>query len=674
MPNRRRVTQLSSAVITALSLVPMAYANGWDTPHETNPISKLARMFDADLVRTEDRVMWLDSRLSTFAQHREHAMKVGIGYRGYRKNKDAPDPSVTLDLGREYPLDKVFLVPSQREFAEDTGIFPRRFTLEISKTADFSQKMVIHTTPSGTRTPLATDGNPVPFPAHGVARYVRLTVHEGHNKGMLDLFGLSEIAVFSNRDPVSFGASVATYGDLNAPGIWYPEALVDGRTQLGVWQNGGYASGQLGDAVTVARRSEPVSWTIKLEKSAEVDRIVLFPYQLDRSFESSVFPDELTVELQNGDGSWGEVAFEWRNPLPSSGSMTPLVIPLKGKSASAVRLTGTRPCTMGDLKVHAISEIEVWSAGVNVAKDLSVTRTYPGGEAQVTTLTDGFASEKQIIPFSAWLEQLYERGRTERELAQLRPVHRQKTAETEHNVMWGSAVLLGLTFLIPVLIVERRRLLSREQLDQLRKRIASDLHDDIGSNLGSISLIARTARKDLERMHGPEELATDLGEVESIARESSLAMRDIVWLLECRQDSIGDLVQRMRETAGRLLREIDYTLECDSSKTTSKLSLDAKRHLFLFYKEAIHNVLKHSQANQVSIRLWDEDDKLALEILDNGIGLPTDANSNHTGVHKLEDRARVLDGLLQIASSKETGTKIRLLVKRSHLTAHPSLA
>ncbi len=354
--------------------------------------------------------------------------------------------------------------------------------------------------------------------------------------------------------------------------------------------------------------------------------------------------------------------------------MTPLVIPLAGKSAKNIRLTGVHPYLIGNQKVQALSEIEVWSKGKNLAKGLAVTRSHGGENKSVSSLTDGYASDKQIIPVSVWLDQLYERGRMERELTALRPVHRQLASESELNATWGSAVILGLTFLIPVFIVERRRLMSRDQLDQLRKRIASDLHDDIGSNLGSISLIARTARKDLVRLHGPEEVADDLGEVESIARESSLAMRDIVWLLERRQDSIGDLVQRMRETAGRLLREINFTLDCDSNKTAAKLSLDAKRHLFLFYKEAIHNVLKHSQANRVSIRLWDEDDKLALEILDNGIGLPLDEKQSPAAVRKLEDRARVLEGLLQIASSKEKGTQIRLLVKRSHLTAHPTMS
>ena len=248
----------------------------------------------------------------------------------------------------------------------------------------------------------------------------------------------------------------------------------------------------------------------------------------------------------------------------------------------------------------------------------------------------------------------------------------QMAAESELNATWGSAMLLGLTFLIPVFIVERRRLISKNQVDQLRKRIASDLHDDIGSNLGSISLIARTAGKDLVRLHGPDEVRVDLNEVENIAKESSLAMRDIVWLLERKQDSIGDLVSRMRETASRLLRELDYTIECDSTKTAAKLSLDAKRHLFLFYKEAIHNILKHSKATKVSVKLWDQGDKLVFEVVDNGQGLPVETRDNKEVprmVRKLDDRARVLDGRLDVRSATGKGTRVLLTVKRSLLVA-----
>lgn len=672
MPACRHPLPFASALLIALACQSANLAEAGEPAQITNPIARIARIFDSQLVQTEDRVSWLEGRLSTLAQHREHAMKVGLGYRGYRVKKGAPDPSVTLDLGKEVKIDTIFLVPTQREFVEDPGIFPKRFTLEVSTRADFAQRTILFT--SEFSSPVVSDGSPVEFQANDTARYVRLTVQEGHNKGMLDLFGLSEIAVISNRDPVSFGAAVSTVGDLTAPGIWYPEALTDGRTPLGVWQNGGSARGVIGDSVAVSDSNANVSWTIQFNSAAPLDRIILFPYQLDRTFESSVFSDALSIELLDKNGKSEPFAYQWSNPLAGSSSMTPLVISLDGKTASGVRLTGTRPCMMGEFKVHALSEIEIWSQGRNLADGLPVTRELDGQTTTVTALTDGYASEKKILPVSVWLTQLFERSKIEKELAFLRPIRHLQSSESELNTTWGSAVILGLTFLIPVFIVERRRLMSRDQLDQLRKRIASDLHDDIGSNLGSISLIARTARKDLVRLHGPEEVAEDLGEVESIARESSLAMRDIVWLLERRQDSIGDLVQRMRETAGRLLREINYTLECDSNKTAAKLSLDAKRHLFLFYKEAIHNVLKHSQANSVSIRLWDEDDKLALEIVDNGVGLPVNEQLNPTCVRKLEDRARVLEGLLQIASSKEMGTQIRLFVKRSHLTSHPTLA
>lgn len=643
------------------------------SPAQTgNPISRIARVFDPQLVKVEDRVSWLDSRVSTYAQHFEFPMKVALGYRGARVSPGGPDPTVMIDLGKEVPIDAIYLVPAQREFLEDSGIFPKRFTLELSNREDFGQRTILFTTGMVARIP--TDCTPVYFHAKDKARYVRLSVQEGHNKGMQDLFGLSEFVVISNGEPVSFGGKVSTVGGLDVPGMWFPEALTDGRMPLGIWHNKPLHGLDPGDAVVATDSSKSTTWSLPLNGAADLDRIVLFPYQVNRSLETSVFPEELTVTIDPGNGGQPETVFQWKNPVPGSSQMTPLMVPLHGKPAKSVQITATQPWIMGDRRIHALSEIEVWSGGRNLAKGLPVVRERDAQRAQVTSLTDGYSSEKEIMSVGMWLNQLYERGRIERELSSLRPIHHQLASRSELNATWGSAVILGLTFLIPVFIVERRRLMSREQLDQIRKRIASDLHDDIGSNLGSISLIARTARKDLVRLHGPEEIAQDLGEVETIARESSLAMRDIVWLLERKQDSIGDLVQRMRETANRLLREIHFTLECQSNKTAAKLSLDAKRHLFLFYKEAIHNILKHSQANQVSIRLWDEDDKLALEILDNGVGLPVDHNKRPANVNKLEDRARVLEGLLQIASSKETGTRIRLLVKRSHLTTHPTLS
>lgn len=667
LPSRHRHHVICLVLI--ISSVAISRATAFDLSRIPHPTARIARFFDPELVRTEDRLAWLDNRIASFAPHREHSMKVDLGYRGYRA-ENAADPTVTLDLGSEYPVDKVILIPTQREYVGDLGIFPKRFTIELSNVADFSQASRIFT--SKNDTPFSTVIRPHPFAANERARYVRLTVHAGTSQGMVDLFGLSELVVISNRDPVSFGATVTCTGSLLSPGAWYPETLTDGRTPFGIWQNPGRVKNRPNDHIAVSSVDETVTWTVELPKTSPVDRVILFPYQLDGFFESSVLSESITVSLETGNGQQESAIFQWSNRPVGANFMTPLVIPTKGSPAKSVRITGVRPHTTGELKVHALSEIEVWSAGTNLAADLPVVCSHAGQSTILDTLTDGFTSGRQIIPVAAWLEQLYERGKIENELAKLRPVYIQRSFESELNATWGSAVVLGLTFMIPVFILERRRLMSREHLDFLRKRIASDLHDDIGSNLGSISLIARSARKDLVRLAGPDEVANDLGEVEVIARESSLAMRDIVWLLERREDSIGDLVQRMRETAKRMLRELTHTLECSSRKTGAKLSLDAKRHLLLFYKEGIHNVLKHSQATRVSIRLWDENDLLALEIHDNGVGLGTadgDAQS-HKMVSKLKDRAAALAGVIHVTSSEGNGTRVLLLVKHSTLTAN----
>ena len=656
-----------SGVLLFLACVLSLRAAEEEVPgRDINPISRIARVFSTQLVDIEDKIAILEGQLSTCSERYEQPLKVGLGYRGCRNAPGAEDPSISLDLGCEMPVDAIVLIPAQREFLEDSGIFPLRFTLETSNSADFAQRTLVFT--SGATPYVPPDGVPATFEAKQQARYVRLTVQKGQNKGALDLFGLAEFVVISKGDPVSFGASVKTVGNFDAPGVWYPEALTDGRTPLGIWQNGYKPKMEPGDSVPVTHPDETTTWTIQLDAAVPLDRVVLFPYQVSRPIEGSVFPESLVLKLAQDDAAVGETVFEWKNPLPGESQPTPMVIALHGKPAKTIQVTALLPSVLGEQKIHALSEIEIWSHGRNLALGRPVGRMHGDQALTVTTLTDGYCSRKKILPVPVWLHQLEERARIERELVPLRSIQRQLAANCELNTTWAASMFVGLLVLIPVFIIERRRLITKDHLDQIRKRISADLHDDIGSNLGSISLIARTARKDLLRLNGPKEIETDLYEVEIIARESSLAMRDIVWLLERQQDSIGDLVQRMREIAGRLLREIDFTLDCESIRTGTKLSLNAKRHLFLFFKESIHNIIKHSQATRVSIRLWDEDDKLALEIFDNGVGIPLTAEARPATVNKLEDRAHILAGLLEINSSKETGTRIRLLVKRSHLS------
>lgn len=634
----------------------------------TNPIGRVARLFNRKLVIVEDRILWLQDRLNYLAAFDEKPLKEQVGWRCGKMDEKEDAPWVALDLGEERSLDEIFLVPAQRQTGDPHDLFPRRFTVEAACAADFSDARLIHTTgahpqpsPAGYPVRLNGDGQP--------ARHVRIIFEEGHHRGLSGVCALSEIFVISDRHTVSLGATVTSSRSVDIPGMWEPPFLVDGRTPLGLWEGGIWALSR-GDCLEVPFEQQSVEWEIDLDQEVSIDRVVLFPYALPELSGPGVVPPRLKIELADNPDFSGAVciASNGDRDLPVD-LTTPVVFPTKAVKGRYLRILSEKAWQLGTRHLQSLGEIEVWSDDVNIAAGMPVVVHNGGLDHPIQELTDGFGGSKQILPIHSWLTQLVERSQVQGELNRLKDSGSKMAAESELNTAWGAAIALGLTFLIPVAIVERRRLISRTQLDKLRKRIASDLHDDIGSNLGSISLIARSAKRDLMRLNGPDELATDLGEMETIARESSLAMRDIVWLLERRQDTIGDLVQRMRDSAARLLRDIEYSLVCRSTKTTAKLTLDAKRHLFLFYKEALHNIVKHSKATNVTVRFYDSRDRLVMEVSDNGVGLPKGEGDELAAVKKLSDRARVLDGSLQVESTPGSGTTLRLTVKRTSLMA-----
>jgi signal transduction histidine kinase len=664
----KRLPRLCVALIALTPLLPdplVAAPTG-----QTNPIGRVARMFNRKLVRDEDQINWLRGRLSYLAVFAEKPLKEQVGWRCGKLDPNAGDPWIALDLGREYPLGEIFLVPAQRQAGDLLDLFPRRFTIEAATQADFSDARIVYQT--GKRVQPSPGGYPVQFDGDELpSRHIRITFQEGHQRGLKGVCALSEIFVFSQRHPVSLGAQITTGHSVDIPGAWEPGFVVDGRTPLGLWEGGvSTLTESRGHCLEVPVDRQDVEWIIDLGEAARIDRVVLFPYALPELSGPGVVPPRLRVEVADNPEFTGAtcIASNGADNLPID-LTTPVIFPASPGEGRFLRILSDQAWQLGTRHLQSLGEIEIWQDSRNIAAGRSVTVRHAGLDFPIQELTDGFGSGKQILPIHSWLTQLVERSKLEEEVSTLTSRATKMAAESELNTTWGAAIALGLTFLIPVAIVERRRLVSRTHLDKLRKRIASDLHDDIGSNLGSISLIARSAKRDLERLHGPEGIASDLGEMETIARESSLAMRDIVWLLERRQDTIGDLVQRMRDCAARLLRETEYSLVCRSSKTAAKLTLDAKRHLFLFYKEALHNIVKHSRATTVTVKLFDSRDCIVLEVADNGVGLPRGEGDQMAAVKKLSDRARVLEGHLHVDSTPGAGTTLRLSVKRINLMA-----
>ncbi len=210
----------------------------------------------------------------------------------------------------------------------------------------------------------------------------------------------------------------------------------------------------------------------------------------------------------------------------------------------------------------------------------------------------------------------------------------------------------------------RIRLARVLAVEKLRQRIAQDLHDDVGTNLSAIALASRSVARKRATGKASKEVLERIG---SVAQRTTDQMRDIVWVLKTSNDSLGDIVAKMREVAGQLLGGIRYTFEGSADGLPGSVNLEFKRNIFLFYKECLNNVVKHSGATKVTISLGYSNGELRLNVQDNGRGFDEKSGSSGSGLQNLRERARLMKGTVTISSERGRGTDISLFVKMTHM-------
>lgn len=171
---------------------------------------------------------------------------------------------------------------------------------------------------------------------------------------------------------------------------------------------------------------------------------------------------------------------------------------------------------------------------------------------------------------------------------------------------------------------------------QQRTRIANDLHDEVGSNLGSISLIAQQIKKD---MSSTETIHKELLEITETTNQTTEFLKEIIWYIHPRNDTMKDLETRMKETALRMLKGVEVDLQIQTDINKAKILNDNRRNIHLMFKEILHNIIKHSNATKVSIRFETIDNYYQLVIKDNGVGFDQDSLSTGNGLHNLKKRA-----------------------------------
>jgi signal transduction histidine kinase len=159
-----------------------------------------------------------------------------------------------------------------------------------------------------------------------------------------------------------------------------------------------------------------------------------------------------------------------------------------------------------------------------------------------------------------------------------------------------------------------------------------------------------------------EAMRHDLEEIRRVSTETADSMHDIVWLISPGKKTAGDLAARLRETAGLLLTGIEWTMQVDGLEGASGLTIEGQRDFFLIFKEALHNIRRHSAARHVSISLTRSARLLTLRIADDGKGYDPAAIRRGQGLQNMERRAAACRGQLRMDTAPSHGTVLTLAI------------
>ncbi|MEM9282311.1 MAG: histidine kinase [Verrucomicrobiota bacterium] len=520
--------------------------------------------------------------------------------------------------------------------------------------------------------------NPTPdqnrrgFPLHVgeegvIASKLRMVVEAPWQGGESLHWALSEIMVLSGKRNIAAGYPV-TIESQQGPEIqdvWFPNALTDSNNPLGppvipeASPSNGFLCNHTGN-------QNEIKWMqLDLGETQIIDEVRLFP---SRPTDTSDLPGTgfpIRFKLEFGSDP------EFRNPqiifdtgeenFPNPGD-SPVILLANGESARFVRLTATLLCPYARGYSFSLAEMEVWSGGGNVAAGALVTAsdifdnpTYPRWQPEY--LVDGFASRNRIVPFDEWIEGLIQRGRLNEEILALR-----MELQTAHERVSRGSILIGTALLAIAGLLATAFFKSirsrRLETARIRDQISRDLHDDVGSNLGGIALIADSLADAKEI---PSEVRQEILEIRDVADTTSQSMRDIIWLIQEGDSSLEALVVRLKEIARRTLVGMDVEIEVlPNPLPEQELSLQVRRQIFLAFKEALHNVRKHADANgvQVKIHYQAEERKFAFVVHDDGCGFDEAMSPMGHGLENLERRASALDGSFKIKSSPEEGCRV----------------
>jgi ligand-binding sensor domain-containing protein/signal transduction histidine kinase len=204
---------------------------------------------------------------------------------------------------------------------------------------------------------------------------------------------------------------------------------------------------------------------------------------------------------------------------------------------------------------------------------------------------------------------------------------------------------------------------QQEALERERARIARDLHDQLGANLTQVALLGELASGD---KHSPGDVEAHARQIQQTARETTLALDEIVWTVNPSNDTLDSLITYVCKYAQDYFKVagLRYRLEVPPQLPATGISPELRHNVFLAAKEAINNVVKHAKASSAWVRLKLDGKEFVLEIEDDGRGLAhRQEKTGRNGLLNMRKRMEDVHGRFEIGPGAEGGTRVRLTAR-----------
>ncbi len=202
---------------------------------------------------------------------------------------------------------------------------------------------------------------------------------------------------------------------------------------------------------------------------------------------------------------------------------------------------------------------------------------------------------------------------------------------------------------------------QQEALERERARIARDLHDQLGANLTQVALLGEMAEADKNL---PDEVESHTRQISQTARETTRSLDEIVWAINPSNDTLEGLANYATKYASEYLSLAKLPCRVDVPAQLPAVGIppEVRHNVFLAFKEAVHNVIKHAQASEVWIHLRVEPNQFILQVEDNGRGIGKQEASTRNGLRNMKRRLTDIGGDFSISPRAGGGTLVQLTV------------